>query len=124
MRLRAISCFVFAVILCSTVFAQVPSSPVVSTSEHLTADAPRTTVQGNTFIAPKGWSIRVKGPATIVEAPEGDSSIALIDVQAKTHEEALAAAWRAYKPDAKWTVKVTHICPTKMAGADVASTNT
>ncbi len=41
--------------------------------EKLSADTPKTTVVGNAFIAPKDWSIRVKGPATILEAPEGDS---------------------------------------------------
>ena len=80
-------------------------------SEKLSADAPKTTVRGNAFIAPKDWSIRVKGPATILEAPEGDSWVALVDVEAKTQDEALAAAWRAYKPDAKWPLKVTNDLP-------------
>ena len=61
--------------------------------EKLSADTPKTTVVGNAFIAPKDWSIRVEGPATILEAPEGDSWIALVDVEAKTQDEALAAAW-------------------------------
>jgi CubicO group peptidase (beta-lactamase class C family) len=81
--------------------------------EHLAADTPKTTVLGNAFIAPKDWSIRIKGPATILESPEGDSWVALIDVQANTPEEALAAAWQAYKPDAKWPVKVSHDLPDK-----------
>jgi len=79
--------------------------------ERLTADTPKTTVLGNSFVAPKDWSIRVKGPATILEAPEGDSWIALVDVRANGPEEALAAAWQAYKPNPKWPVKVTHDLP-------------
>jgi len=79
--------------------------------EKLSADTPKTTVLGNAFIAPKDWSVRVKGPATILEAPEGDSWVALIDVQAKTQEEALAAAWQVYKPDAKWPLKVSNDLP-------------
>lgn len=82
-------------------------------SERLSADAARTTVLGNTFVAPKDWSIRVKGPATILEAPESDSWIALVDVQTKGAEEALAAAWLAYKPEAKWPVKVSYDLPDK-----------
>jgi CubicO group peptidase (beta-lactamase class C family) len=82
-------------------------------SERLSADTPKTTVLGHAFVAPKDWSIRVQGPATILEAPEGDSWIALIDVQAATPEEALAAAWKVYKPDAKWPVKVSHELPDK-----------
>ena len=45
--------FVFAVLLATT----------------LSTDTPRTTVEGATFIAPAGWSIEVKGPATILTAP-------------------------------------------------------
>ena len=80
-------------------------------SEKLTADTPRTTVLGNTFVAPKDWTIRVKGNATILEAPEGDSWVALVDVQGTSAEEALAAAWKVCKPDAKWPVKVTNDLP-------------
>ncbi len=80
-------------------------------SQHLTADTPETTVLGNAFVAPKDWSIRVKGPVTILTAPEGNSWIVLVDVQAGGPEEALAAAWRAYKPDAKWSVKVSNDLP-------------
>jgi CubicO group peptidase (beta-lactamase class C family) len=86
-----------------TASAQVP--------EKLSADTPKTTVLGSAFIAPKDWSIRVEGPATILEAPEGDSWVVLVDVQAKTQDEALAVAWRAYKPDAKWPLKVTNDLP-------------
>ena len=80
-------------------------------SERLSADTPKTTVLGNAFVAPKDWSIRVKGPATILEAPEGDSWIALVDVQGGGPDEALAAAWKTYKPEAKWTLKVSNDLP-------------
>jgi CubicO group peptidase (beta-lactamase class C family) len=79
--------------------------------EKLSADTPKTTVLGNAFIAPKDWSIRVQGLATTLEAPEGDSWVVLVDVEAKTQDEALAAAWQAYKPDAKWPLKVSNDLP-------------
>ena len=90
-----------------------PTATVITAqaSERLSADTPKTTVLGNNFIAPKDWSIQVKGPATILAAPEGDSWIALVDVEGANADEALAAAWRAYKPDAKWPVKVSHDLP-------------
>jgi CubicO group peptidase (beta-lactamase class C family) len=78
--------------------------------ERIAADTARTTVAGNTFVAPAGWSLAVRGPATILEAPEGGSFIVLVDVAAKdaaTADAAIAAAWAAYKPDAKWPLKVT-----------------
>lgn len=86
-------------------------APAASAPEKLAADTPKTTVLGNTFIAPAEWSIRVQGPATILEAPEGGSWIALVDVEAKDGEAALAAAWAAYKPDAKWPLKVANDAP-------------
>jgi CubicO group peptidase (beta-lactamase class C family) len=49
----------------------------------------------------------VRGPATILEAPEGDSWLALVDVAAGDADLALAAGWAAYRPDAKWPLKVT-----------------
>src|SRR5271157_5093548 len=103
----------------ASVFGQTQSPSVQSAtkpvngqaSERLSADTPKTTVLGNAFVAPQDWSIRVKGPATILQAPEGDSWVALVDVQAKGPDEALAAAWQAYKPEAKWPVKVTNDLP-------------
>jgi CubicO group peptidase (beta-lactamase class C family) len=82
------------------------SPPAAASKERLAADTPRTTVAGNTFIAPAGWSIYVQGPATILEAPEGDSRIALIDLAAKDADEAVELAWKAYKPDHKWPLEV------------------
>jgi CubicO group peptidase (beta-lactamase class C family) len=75
-------------------------------AQRLAADTPQTTTMGATFIAPAGWSIVVRGPAMILEPPEGDSHIALIDVTATSADAAVAAAWAAYRPDAKWPLKV------------------
>jgi len=74
----------------------------------LTADTPLSTVTGNTFLGPSGWSVSVRGPATILEAPEHDSWIALVDVMAKDADAAVAAAWAAYKPEARWPLEVVH----------------
>ncbi|MDQ3299289.1 MAG: beta-lactamase family protein [Myxococcota bacterium] len=87
--------------------AQQPPTATVPIKETLAADTPRTTVAGNTFIAPAGWRLWVQGPATILEAPEGDSRIALVDVRAKNSDQAVALAWAAYKPDMSWPLQVT-----------------
>jgi len=81
-------------------------APAPAAKERLAADTPRTTVAGNMFIAPAGWSIYVQGAATILEAPEGDSHVVLVDVKAKDADEAIELAWKAYKPDHKWPVEV------------------
>ena len=64
---------------CTTTTPQTASSAATPDAgrERLTRDTPRATSEGNTFIAPAGWSIVVRGPATILEPPEGDSDIAL-----------------------------------------------
>ncbi|HEX3477004.1 MAG TPA: serine hydrolase [Kofleriaceae bacterium] len=71
----------------------------------LTADTPRTTVEGATFIAPAGWSITVRGPATILEAPEAGSRLALVDVGAANADAAVDQAWAAYRPDRPWKLE-------------------
>jgi CubicO group peptidase (beta-lactamase class C family) len=73
---------------------------------RLNADLPSTTVAGNTFIAPAGWVLTVRGAATVLEAPEGGSFVALVDVEAPDSDAAVAAAWAAYRPDAPWPLKV------------------
>jgi CubicO group peptidase (beta-lactamase class C family) len=72
----------------------------------LAADTPMLTVAGNTFIAPAGWTVTTRGRAVILEAPEGDSHFALVDVDAPDADAAVAAAWQAYEPDASWALKV------------------
>ena len=58
---------IFLVQAISASFQQ-PQTP--ATGEVLTADAPRTTVEGNKFIAPAGWRIEVRGRATILTPPD------------------------------------------------------
>jgi CubicO group peptidase (beta-lactamase class C family) len=98
-------------LVCSALLACAPSgsapapvvpSPPASEREVLAADTPRTTVDGNGFVAPAGWSIATAGRAVILTAPEGGSHIALVDVAARDADAAVAAAWAAYDPRARW----------------------
>jgi CubicO group peptidase (beta-lactamase class C family) len=84
-----------------------------ASGEALASDSPRTTVAGNTFIAPAGWRVDVRGPATILRAPEDGSQIALVDVTAADADAAVAAAWAAYRPGPTWPLKVTNDYPDK-----------
>jgi len=92
-----------------------------SAGRVLAVDTPSATVLGNTFIAPAGWRFSVRGTATILEAPEGDSHIALVDVQAADADAAVKAAWAAYRPDASWPLKVTHDFPDKDGWSGIRS---
>ncbi len=109
----ALAVLLIAVLLALQSSAASSQTPPAAASEVLAADTPRTTVEGNKFIAPAGWRIEVRGPATILEPPEGQSHIALVDVQSKDADSAVAAAWAAYRPDAKWPLKVTNDFPDK-----------
>jgi CubicO group peptidase (beta-lactamase class C family) len=92
--------------LAATAAAQAPPSDAAPQPERMTRDTPRTTTEGNTFIAPDGWTVAVRGSATVLEPPEGNSAIALVDVRAPSADSAVALAWRAYKPEAAWPLKV------------------
>ena len=92
---------------------QVASPAPQPAGEVLSADSPRTTVAGNTFIAPAGWRISVRQHATILEPPEGSNShIGLIDVQAKDADSAVATAWAEYG-ELKWPQLNTNDLPDK-----------
>jgi CubicO group peptidase (beta-lactamase class C family) len=71
-------------------------APAPEARETLTADTPRAT-HGATFIAPAGWRVSERGPATILEAPEPDSRVAIIDITAADADAAVAAGWAAFQ---------------------------
>jgi len=56
------------------------------------ADEPRATPAGVTFTAPSGWSIKTSANMVLLEAPEADSRLAIVDVQAPDANAAVAAA--------------------------------
>jgi CubicO group peptidase (beta-lactamase class C family) len=92
-----------------------------ASAERVSRDTPKTTTAGNTFTAPAGWSVSAQGAATVLEPPETGSAIALVDVRAPSADSAVAAAWRAYKPDARWPLKVVNQKPDKDGWSDRAS---
>lgn len=108
---------------------QVPAEPAAAESqpaagvpaaETLAADTPKTTVAGNTFIAPAGWQIAVRGPATILTPPEGGSHLAIVDVEAKNADQAVALAWSAYSPDGKrWPLRISTPAPAKDGWSEI-----
>lgn len=85
---------------------QASSSSPAPAPDRLAADTPMATSAGATFTAPAGWSVTRRGNVVVVDPPEGDSHLAFVDVVAPTGEAAAAAAWAAYRPDAKWPVKL------------------
>src|SRR5688500_15338862 len=103
---RSIVCFLLLVSAPAFCASSTTTAGDMLPDGMLTADTPRTTVDGNRFVAPAGCSIRTTGPAVILTAPEGGSHIALVDVAGKDADAAVAAAWAAYDPKAKWPLKL------------------
>jgi len=69
--------------------------------EKLEKDTPKTLPTGATFTAPAGWTMKTTGDLVVLESPEGDARIALIDVDAPDAAAAAAAAWAIFKPEMK-----------------------
>jgi CubicO group peptidase (beta-lactamase class C family) len=77
------------------------ATDVKPTPERLAADTPRITPGGAAFIVPSGWTVITQENMVILQPPETDTSIAIVDSQAADSKAAVAAAWTAFKPEAK-----------------------
>jgi CubicO group peptidase (beta-lactamase class C family) len=77
----------------------------------MSADTPWADTDGNTFIVPAEWKVTTRDTMTVLTVPEGDSHIAFIDVSAGSNDAARDAAWKLYKPDAKWPLLTTTDAP-------------
>jgi hypothetical protein len=97
----------------------VTSHPPTAPANEALADTQRKTFEGSQFVAPAGWRIATRGPATILESPERNSHIALVYVHAEDADRAVNAAWAAYRPDMKWPLKVTIDLPDKDGWTDI-----
>lgn len=64
----------------------------------LAADHALQTAGGTTLTAPRDWTVRRDGPLLLLDAPEADSHLAVIDVQAGDADDAIAQAWSRYRP--------------------------
>src|ERR1019366_8840416 len=70
------------------------------------ADTTRVTPGGATFTVPSGWSIVTGKNLVILEPPEADTHVAIVDSPAADASAAVAAGWAAYKPDSKRPLKL------------------
>src|SRR5271167_2813829 len=83
-----------------------PQAAARSAPERVSADTPRVTPGGATFKVPAGWSIVTGNNLVILEPPEPDTHIVIVDAQAADAKAAVTAAWAAYKPESKRPVKL------------------
>src|SRR5215467_3642522 len=81
--------------------------PASSGIELISADTPLTTASGATFTAPSGWRVTSTASTKVLEPPEADSHLALVDVRAANADSAVAAGWASYRPGANRPLRIT-----------------
>lgn len=104
MRRRGLVASAFALLF--SLLVSLPALGQAPSTETVEKDTPRATPAGTTFTVPAGWTMTRKGSMVILDPPEPDSHIAIVDVQAKDAEAAVAAGWAAYKPDFKRPLRI------------------
>lgn len=66
-----------------------------------------TTSAGHSYTPPEGFTAAATGPVVKFTAPEGDASIALVDLASATDAaDAIARAWKLAQPDFKRTLRL------------------
>ena len=94
-RTALVACLAFTTFAADSLAASPQAAETRSAPERLAADTPRVTPGGATFTVPSGWSIATGKNLVILEPPEPDTHIAIIDSQAADATAAVTAAWAA-----------------------------
>jgi CubicO group peptidase (beta-lactamase class C family) len=83
---------------CTTV-RTAPSSSAASAPQQLAADTPMKTASGLSFEAPKGWWLSARGELIVLEDPERDLTITVVEVKDEPDAvKAMEAAWQRAQP--------------------------
>jgi len=82
----------------------VPASP--ASAVEVSVDTPLAMTSGATFTAPMGWRVTSAAKKIVLEPPEADSHLALLDVQAADAPSAVAAGWANYRSDANRPLRI------------------
>jgi CubicO group peptidase (beta-lactamase class C family) len=80
--------------------------------QRLAADTQQTSGAA-VFTAPAGWSVTSKKNMVILEPPENDTHIVIVDSQGADAAAAVAAAWTAYKPDFNRPLRISNQNPAR-----------
>ncbi len=81
---------------------------------QLDADTPMKSASGASFEAPKGWFVTKTGERIVLQTPERDLVLTLLELPNEPDaERAIASAWKKVAPDFKRTPKATTTPPTK-----------
>src|ERR1700722_12453506 len=78
-----------------------------ASAQSLASDNPSKTPAPATFAVPEGWAQHTQGPVAILDPPETDLHLAIVDVaQARDAKSAAAAAWELYRAGASHPFKL------------------
>ena len=77
------------------------------TFKQLTEDTKLKTPSGGTFTVSKGWHVAEAPNLIVIQEPDKELSAAFVESAAATGEEAIAEAWKRWKPDFSRTARMT-----------------
>ncbi len=94
--------------------------PPALTFKELSEDTKLTTASGATFTVSKGWHVARTDTMIVIQEPERELSAAFVEIAAPTVEEAIAQAWKRWKPDFARTVRATAKPPATSGWDEIA----
>ncbi len=84
-------------------------------AEVIAADSPRATAAGTTFTAPANWTLHANGASRILDSPDKDLRIAIVDVpQGTDADDAVKRAWPALNPAFNRPVRIAQERPARL----------
>ncbi|HEY2344290.1 MAG TPA: serine hydrolase domain-containing protein [Xanthomonadaceae bacterium] len=92
--------------LCLAVPLAMADTPPAPNSSDVEAGTAASTPWGTTFKLPPGWTKSMQGDVMVIHPQETDFTLALLDVDAKDAASAVAAAWKAFDPGFKRTLRI------------------
>lgn len=89
-----------------SILLALPAAGQAPASSRMEKDTPSATPAGATFVVPAGWAMTTKGQMVVLDPPEPDTHVAIVDVKAKDADAAVAAGWATYQPAFKRPLKL------------------
>jgi CubicO group peptidase (beta-lactamase class C family) len=88
--------------------------------KELGDDTKLTTASGATFTVSKGWHVARTDTMIVIQEPERELSAAFVEIAAPTVEEAIAQAWKQWRPEFARTVRMTAKPPANSGWDEIA----
>lgn len=94
-----------------TLFGLGATAQQTGNTQTSAAETMLSTPKGTTSKAPAGWAVRRGSNYVVLEAPEADTHIAIVDTGEKDAAAAVAAAWQAFHPGFQRPLKIANDLP-------------